>query len=411
MRAEIITIGDEILIGQIIDTNSAWLGQQLSSIGIQVVQISSVSDQAAAIVEALEEAQRRAELILITGGLGPTKDDVTKHTLVDYFGAKLVTNESVLLQLRAWFEQRSRKMSEMNERQADLPDNCELLQNSLGTAQGMLWRKNGKLILSMPGVPYEMKHIVSERLLPLLRKEFELPIIVHRTIMTCGMVESRIAELVAAVEADLPPHIKLAFLPRPGIVRLRLSALGNQREPLEKEVATYEQRFVQLLGHHVFGYDDVRLEAAIGEALLKRQRKIATAESCTGGTIASMISSVAGASAYFMGSVVSYSNEAKIDLLGVQPETIENHGAVSEQTVAEMAQAVKQKFGTDYSIAVSGIAGPAGGTPEKPVGTVCFAVSGPTENWLRTYNFGTERQLNIERASMMALYLLWKMMH
>jgi nicotinamide-nucleotide amidase len=302
-------------------------------------------------------------------------------------------------------------MSEMNERQADLPDNCELLQNSLGTAQGMLWRKNGKLILSMPGVPYEMKHIVSERLLPLLRKEFELPIIVHRTIMTCGMVESRIAELVADVEADLPPHIKLAFLPRPGIVRLRLSALGNQREPLEKEVATYEQRFVQLLGHHVFGYDDVRLEAAIGEALLKRQGKIATAESCTGGTIASMISSVAGASAYFMGSVVSYSNEAKIDLLGVQPDTIANHGAVSEQTVAEMAQAVKQKFGTDYSIAVSGIAGPAGGTPEKPVGTVCFAVSGPTENWLRTYNFGTERQLNIERASMMALYLLWKMMH
>jgi nicotinamide-nucleotide amidase len=411
MRAEIITIGDEILIGQIIDTNSAWLGQQLSSIGIQVVQISSVSDQAAVIVEALEEAQRRADLILITGGLGPTKDDVTKHTWVDYFGAKLVTNESVLLQLRAWFEQRGRKMSEMNERQDDLPDNCELLQNSLGTAQGMLWRKNGKLILSMPGVPYEMKHIVSERLLPLLRKELELPIIVHRTIMTCGMVESRIAELVADVEADLPPHIKLAFLPRPGIVRLRLSALGNQREPLEKEVATYEQRFVQLLGHHVFGYDDVRLEAAIGEALLKRQGKIATAESCTGGTIASMISSVTGASAYFMGSVVSYSNEAKIDLLGVQPETIENHGAVSEQTVAEMAQAVKQKFGTDYSIAVSGIAGPAGGTPEKPVGTVCFAVSGPTENWLRTYNFGTERQLNIERASMMALYLLWKMMH
>lgn len=411
MRAEIITIGDEILIGQIVDTNSAWLGQQLSSIGIQVVQISSVSDQAAAIVEALEEAQRRAELILITGGLGPTKDDVTKHTLVDYFGAKLVTNESVLFQLRAWFEQRGRKMSEMNERQADLPDNCELLQNSLGTAQGMLWRKNGKLILSMPGVPYEMKHIVSERLLPLLRKEFELPIIVHRTIMTCGMVESRIAELVAEVEADLPQHIKLAFLPRPGIVRLRLSALGKLREPLEKEVAEYELRFVELLGHHVFGYDDVSLEAAIGEALLKRQSKIATAESCTGGTIASMISSVAGASAYFMGSVVSYSNEAKIDLLGVHPETIENHGAVSEQTVGEMVGAVKQKFGTDYGIAVSGIAGPAGGTPEKPVGTVCFAVSGPSETWLRTYNFGTERQLNIERASMMALYLLWKMMH
>lgn len=411
MRAEIITIGDEILIGQIVDTNSAWLGQQLSSIGIQVVQISSVSDQEAAIVEALDEAQRRAELILITGGLGPTKDDITKHTLVSYFGAKLVTNESVLFQLRGWFEQRGKKMSEMNERQADLPDNCELLQNSLGTAQGMLWRRNGKLIVSMPGVPYEMKHIISERLLPLLRKEFELPIIVHRTIMTCGMVESRIAELVADVEADLPPHIKLAFLPRPGIVRLRLSALGQQREPLEAEVAQYEQRFTELLGHHVFGYDGVSLEASIGAELLKRERKLATAESCTGGTIASMVSSVAGASAYFMGSVVSYSNEAKIELLGVNPETIENHGAVSEQTVAEMVTAAKDKFGTDYGIAVSGVAGPAGGTPEKPVGTVCFAVSGPTETWLRTYNFGSERQLNIERASMMALYLLWKMMH
>ncbi|MFN3528985.1 MAG: competence/damage-inducible protein A [Bacteroidia bacterium] len=410
MQAEIITIGDEILIGQIVDTNSAWLGQQLSTIGVQVAQISSVSDQAPAIIQALELAQGRAQLILITGGLGPTKDDITKHTLVDYFGSKLVTRVEVLKKLRAWFEQRGRQMNELNARQADLPDNCELLDNELGTAQGMLWRHKGCVVVSMPGVPYEMKHIVSERLLPWLRREYELPVLVHRTIMTCGLVESRIAELIHTIEDSLPAHIKLAYLPRPGIVRLRLSAHGPHRASLEQEVAEYEHRITQLLGYHVYGFDDELLEAAIGRRLATRSERLATAESCTGGRIAAQITAIAGASVYFEGSVVSYSNAAKQALLGVKSETLEAQGAVSEAVVQEMAAGLFQQFRCNYAIAVSGIAGPTGGTDSKPVGTVCMAIFGPKQQIVRTYNFGHERSLNIERASMMALYQLWKML-
>lgn len=410
MRAEIITIGDEILIGQIVDTNSAWLGQQLSTLGVQVVQISSVSDQRQAIVNALEEAQTRAELILITGGLGPTKDDITKHTLAEYFGSRLEKNEYVYNRLKAWFEQRGRVMSEMNGRQADLPHNAEILDNEMGTAQGMLWRRQGKLILSMPGVPYEMKWIVKNQLIPLLQREFALPVILHRTIMTTGIVESMIAERVASIEAELPDHIKLAFLPRPGIVRLRLSATGPDRAVLAKEVALFETRLVAELGHHVYGYDDQLLEAAIGENLKTLGAQLTLAESCTGGNIAQLITSIAGASAYFPGGVVSYSNWSKTNLLGVRTETLERQGAVSEATVLEMVAGVRQKFSADYGIAVSGIAGPDGGTAEKPVGTVWIAVQGPQETVARQYNFGTDRALNIERASMQALYLLWKML-
>lgn len=410
MRAEIITIGDEILIGQIVDTNSAWLGQQLSILGIQVVQISSVSDQQQAIRDAVEEAQSRAELILITGGLGPTKDDITKHTLADYFDSRLEKNDYVFNRLKAWFEQRGRVMSDMNGRQADLPHNAEILDNELGTAQGMLWRRNNKLILSMPGVPYEMKWIVKNQLIPLLQREFSLPVILHRTIMTTGIVESMIAERIAGIEAELPTHIKLAFLPRPGIVRLRLSASGKDRSLLAAEVAVYEARIVKELGHHVYGFDDQLLEAAIGEKLKVKGLGLALAESCTGGNIAQLLTSIAGASAYFPGGVVSYSNEAKINLLGVRPATLAAHGAVSEATVIEMVAGVREKFAAAYGIAVSGIAGPDGGSAEKPVGTVWIAVQRPSETVVRSYNFGNDRALNIERASMQALYLLWKML-
>lgn len=410
MQAEIITIGDEILIGQIVDTNSAWLGQQLSSIGVQVVQISSVSDQSQSIIQALELAQSRAQLILITGGLGPTKDDITKHTLAKYFGSKLVTRVEVLKKLRDWFEQRGRQMNELNARQADLPDNCQLLENALGTAQGMLWRHKQCVVVSMPGVPYEMKHIVSERLLPLLQSEFELPVLVHRTIMTCGLVESRIAEIIYQIEESLPSHIRLAYLPRPGIVRLRLSAHGPHRASLEQEIAEYEHRITQMLGHHVYGFDDEQLEAAIGRRLSERSERLATAESCTGGRIAAQITAIAGASAYFEGSVVSYSNTVKEQVLGVKPASLITHGAVSEAVVKEMAEGLLARFQCDYAIAVSGIAGPGGGSELKPVGTVCMAIYGPKQQIVRTYNFGHERSLNIERASMMALYQLWKML-
>lgn len=410
MRAEIITIGDEILIGQIIDTNSAWLGSELSKIGVQVVQISSVSDQAEAIVSALDLAKTRAELVLITGGLGPTKDDITKHTLAKYFNSTLVTNEEVLARLRAWFEQRGRTMSLMNAQQADLPNNCEILRNELGTAQGMLWRDDRHWILSMPGVPYEMKFIVTHQLLPLLQKDLELPVIVHRTLMTCGMVESQIAATIEAVENEMPHYIKLAYLPRPGIVRLRLSGRGSDKAKLQLEMAGYEEKIKALLGHHVYGFDEESLEEAIGKQLKLKNATIGTAESCTGGTIASLLTRIPGASSYFLGSVVSYSNEVKTQLLSVDSREIEQYGAVSETIVKSMALGLKSLLQVDYAIAVSGIAGPDGGTATKPVGTVWISVSGPIEIITRTYNFGNDRSLNIERASMTALYLLWKML-
>jgi len=410
MKAEIITIGDEILIGQIIDTNSAWLGSELSKIGVQVVQISSVSDQEQAIVSALDLAKTRASLILITGGLGPTKDDVTKHTLAKYFNSTLVTNEEVLSRLRAWFEQRGRTMSLMNAQQADLPNNCEILRNELGTAQGMLWRDEHHWILSMPGVPYEMKYIVSNELLPLLRRDVDLPVIVHRTLMTCGMVESQIAASIEDVENELPSHIKLAYLPRPGIVRLRLSGKGTERAALVDEMTQFEEKIKAILGHHVYGFDDESLEEAIGKQLIAKNATMGTAESCTGGTIASQITRVAGASSYFHGSVVSYHNHVKVKQLGVSTHDIEAQGAVSETVVRSMALGLKEKLQVDYAVAVSGIAGPTGGSEAKPVGTVWIAVAGPHETITRSYNFGNERSLNIERASMTALYLLWKML-
>ncbi|MBA4304502.1 MAG: competence/damage-inducible protein A [Sphingobacteriaceae bacterium] len=410
MKAEIITIGDEILIGQIVDTNSAWLGSQLSLLGVQVVQITSVSDNAKAIIDALNLAKTRAQLILITGGLGPTKDDITKHTLAQYFESKLVTNPSVLEKLRDWFEKRGRVMSEMNAKQADLPHNCEILANELGTAQGMLWRSTEYWVLSMPGVPYEMKFIVNNGLIPLLKQEANLPVIVHQTIMTCGMVESQIAATIAPVEDALPQHIKLAYLPRPGIVRLRLSGKGTEREKLEAEIASYELQIRERLGHFVYGVNEEPLEAAIGKKLLAQTATLGTAESCTGGSIASAITRIPGSSAYFTGSIVSYANEVKIKQLDVSPATLENYGAVSEAVVLEMASGLKQHLGVDYALAVSGVAGPTGGTEEKPVGTVWIAVSGPKSTYAKSFNFGTERQLNIERASMMALYMLWKML-
>jgi len=410
MRAEIITIGDEILIGQIVDTNSAWLGAELSKIGVQVVQISSVSDHATAIVSALDLAKTRADLILITGGLGPTKDDITKHTLAKYFNSQLVTNEEVLARLRAWFEQRGRTMSQMNAMQADLPHNCEILRNELGTAQGMLWRDDRHWVLSMPGVPYEMKYIVTHQLLPLLQKQVELPVIVHRTLMTCGMVESQIAATIESVEDEMPAHIKLAYLPRPGIVRLRLSGRGTDRLALMAEITVFEEKIKALLGHHVYGFDEESLEEAIGKQLLLRKATMGTAESCTGGTIASQLTRIAGASRYFTGSIVSYANEVKVQQLQVASELIEQHGAVSEAVVTAMANGLKKLLQVDYAIAVSGIAGPDGGTEAKPVGTTWIAVSGPGETIARSFNFGNERSLNIERASMAALYMLWKML-
>lgn len=408
MRAEIITIGDEILIGQIIDTNSSWLGQELGKLGIQVVHRTSVSDQRDAILQALHDARNRAEIIMMTGGLGPTKDDITKHTLASYFGAELVINNEVLEWVTNIFRSRKLPMVESNKGQAMVPSNCEVLFNRSGTAPGM-WFKDGKhIFISMPGVPFEMKVIFEEQCVPRLKATFNLPIILHRTILTCNIGESFLAEKIASLEDSLPSHIKLAYLPSVGMVRLRFSGTHQHEMILREEMNVIVQKLYALVGTYIYGEENDTLEKNVGLLLKSVGQTIATAESCTGGYIAHLITSVPGSSAYYQGSIISYANEVKIRELGVKPETLKMHGAVSEACVIEMAEGVKQKLGTDYAIATSGIAGPDGGTAEKPVGTVWIAISGPAGTHARCFQMGDHRERTIQRTAIQALDMLRK---
>ncbi len=410
MIAEIITIGDEILIGQIVDTNSAWMGVEFNRIGIKINRIVSVSDSESEILAAFAESLSRADLVLVTGGLGPTKDDITKHCLCTFFSTYLETDHEVEDRMRVYFESRGRVMSEANRSQADIPKACTVIMNELGTASGMWFEQNGKVLVSMPGVPYEMKRMVSKYLIPKIEAHFERPQIFHQTIMTAGMVESKLAETIADLEDALPNHIKLAYLPRPGIVRLRLSGFGDDAVSLQKQVLHHANKIAERVKAHHYGWNDASITTEIGKLLIAKGAMMATAESCTGGFIAHLITSESGSSQYFEGGIVSYSNQMKASQLQTSPETIEKFGAVSEQVVLEMVAGLKSNLKVAYGIAVSGIAGPLGGTPEKPVGTVCIAVSGPQETIAKTFNFGNERSLNIERAAMHALYLLWKML-
>jgi len=410
-RAEVITIGDEILIGQVVDTNSAWIGQELALAGWQVSRILSVGDEAGEILEALSLAMARAQLVILTGGLGPTRDDRTKTCLTEYFGGRLATNPEVLGRIEAWFAEHGRDPGEANRRQADLPDNAQVLRNDLGTAQGMMWDRGDCLVVSLPGVPYEMKHLVSDRLLPLLRQRVQTPTLLHHTYITCGMVESVIAERISEWELALPVHIRLAYLPSPGMVRLRLSASGLPVPRLNAQLEELGAGLRRLLGHHICGMGDERLPDAIGRSLLKLNATVGTAESCTGGEVAQMMVAVAGCSRYFRGGVVAYSNELKSRLLGVEPETLATHGAVSEATVAAMARGARSVLNCDYAVSISGIAGPDGGTDEKPVGTVWVGVHGPHSTLQQPYRLGGTRALIQNRAAMSALYLLWRMLH
>lgn len=409
MKAEIITIGDEILIGQIIDTNSSWLGSELSKIGIQVVHRSSVSDNRMAIINALEDARKRADIILITGGLGPTKDDVTKHTLVDYFSTHLVLNQEVLDWVNSIFRKRNIPMPESNNLQAMVPENCEVLFNRNGTAPGMWFDNDGKVFISMPGVPFEMKAIFSEEAVPRLLKKFELPVIIHRTILTSNIGESFLAQKIESLENALPPHIKLAYLPGVGMVRLRFSGTHSREDFLRTELDTIISHLYELVGTYIYGEENDTLEKNTGLLLKSNGQTLATAESCTGGYIAHLITSVPGSSAYYKGSIISYANEIKINELGVKPETLKSVGAVSEDCVIQMAEGVRKKFNTSYAIATSGIAGPDGGTPEKPVGTVWIAVSNEKETIAKQFNMGEHRERTIERTAIQALDMLRKM--
>lgn len=406
MLAEIITIGDEILIGQIVDTNSAWMAQQLNIAGIKVKQVTSVSDDADHIIEALTQAEKRARIILITGGLGPTKDDITKFTLARYFNMGMRRDQGVLDQVEGFFKKINRPMIEANTKQADVPDGCTVIPNKNGTAPCMWFEHNGNIIVSMPGVPFEMMYLMEEEILPRLKKAFDLPAIYHKTILTAGLGESFLAAEIEEIENSLPAAIKLAYLPKLGQVRLRLSTSGTDEETLKQEVEVYARQIVNKLERYVVAEDDIALEKALLDIMEKKGLTLSTAESCTGGYIAHLITKHPGCSAVYAGGAVTYSYELKESVLGVKAETLTTHGAVSEQTVKEMAAGAITHFKTDYSIAVSGIAGPDGGTPDKPVGTVWIAVASKTKVVAKLFTFGNKRVQNIERSAMSALSMI-----
>ncbi|MBS1522911.1 MAG: competence/damage-inducible protein A [Bacteroidetes bacterium] len=409
MLAEIITIGDEILIGQIVDTNSAFIAQKLNAIGVRVKQISSVSDDRQHILNALAEAHRRADIILITGGLGPTKDDITKKTLAEYFGVGLIENKDALQNVENIFRRLrgvSEKLLDINRQQALVPENCEVILNANGTAPGMWFNHQGKIYMSMPGVPHEMMYMMGETVIPKLKATYNLPFIIHKTILTVGEGESYLAEKIADIENDLPSYIKLAYLPKLGQVRLRLSAYGEDETLLKNEVESFAKRLVERIGRSVVAQEDIALEKAILNYMAEKELTLSTAESCTGGYIAHLITQHAGSSKVFFGGAVSYSYELKESILGVKNETLWQYGAVSQETVTEMVQGALLNFKSDYAIAVTGIAGPDGGTPEKPVGTVWIGVANAEKTITKKFQFGNKRMQNIERTAIAALNML-----
>jgi nicotinamide-nucleotide amidase len=405
MKAEIITIGDELLIGQVIDTNSAWMAGQLNLIGIKVVQITSISDQREHILTTLDEASKRANVILITGGLGPTRDDITKNTLCEYFNTRLIFNQTAYDNILRIFKSRGFQITALNRAQAEVPENCTMLLNINGTAPGMWFDKKGKIYISMPGVPFEMKSLMSDIILPRLAN-FSPVSISHRTILTQGVGESFLAAQIEDWETSLPAFMKLAYLPQPGMVRLRLTASGTDKWQLEEQVNEEIEKLYTLIPQYIFGEGDDTLELIVGRLLKNQHYTLATAESCTGGYIAHLITSIPGSSAYFKGSVVAYSNEIKEQVLGVTPATIGRNGAVSAETVFEMAAGIIRQFKVQCAIAVSGIAGPDGGTPEKPVGTIWICVLTPKGAETRKFTFGDHRGRNIRRTALAALDML-----
>lgn len=407
MTAEIITIGDEILIGQIVDTNSAWIAQQLNRIGIALVQITSIADQGDAIRQALSSATSRADIILCTGGLGPTKDDVTKQTLATYFNTTLIRDVDVLAHVESIFKKFNRPMLEVNNRQADVLANAQVLHNETGTAPGMWIEENEKIYIIMPGVPTEMKYLMQNEVLPKLQGLPNQYAISHRSILTAGIGESFLAEKLHSFEEDLPPHIHLAYLPKFGQVRLRLTGSSLMEQALEKEMEAYSSTLMELVKPYFVGEGDVLLEQQLLTRLKNHQLSLSTAESCTGGYLSHLITSLPGSSAVFKGGVVSYSNELKEQVLGVQASTLAAYGAVSEQVALEMALGAQKNFKTDYSMAITGIAGPDGGTDDKPVGTVWIAVAGKEGAKAKLFNFGKIRLPNIERSAANALVMLF----
>ena len=408
MKAEIITIGDELLIGQTIDTNSAWIGSEMSLIGFDIWRKTSIHDKRQDILNALKEVTGRSDVVLITGGLGPTSDDITKQTLCEFFNTRLILNSEVLSMIEEMMNRRKFPMNDNNRRQAEVPESCKVLKNAMGTAPGMWFSKDGTIFISMPGVPYEMKHIMIELVLPELKKRFSSQVIIHRSIMTYGEPEARLAELLASFESALPENIKLAYLPSSGIIKLRLTGTGTNSQILSVKIEEQVKNLCNIIPDLIFAENEESLESVIGRHLKAKNQTICTCESCTGGRIANMITSVSGSSSYFRGSVIAYDNSIKIRFLDVKEETIASYGAVSEQVVIQMAENIRSLFLTDFAVATSGIAGPDGGTEEKPVGTIWIAVTSDKGTVTLKHVFGNNRILNIDRFSIAALNLLRK---
>ncbi|MEX1241410.1 MAG: competence/damage-inducible protein A [Cyclobacteriaceae bacterium] len=406
IRAEILTIGDEILYGQIVDTNSQWMGAELSNAGIKVIRKTAVGDVEEEIMIAFAEAEKRADIILITGGLGPTNDDLTKPCLAKYFDCEMQIHEGALDEVSEFFTSRGRALTELNRLQASLPVCCEKITNRLGTAPGMWFHRNEKVFVSMPGVPHEMKVMMREIIIPKLRQTFNPPVIHHTIIRMVGIGESFLAEKISSWEKSLPPHIRLAFLPGYGEVKLRLTALGTDQEILRHEADALVEKIKPLAGEYIYAIGDDPLEVVVGNLLRAKKLTLSAAESCTGGYLSHVITSVSGSSDYFSGSMVAYSNEIKIKDLGVKRETLEQHGAVSEATIREMAAQVRLKFKTDIGVATSGIAGPGGGTPDKPVGTVWIGYADSHQTIARKLQLSKDRLINIKISSTQALNLI-----
>jgi nicotinamide-nucleotide amidase len=404
MRAELLSIGDELLIGQTINTNASWLGQECSKIGIQIVQVTTISDEKQLIKEAIDLAFLRSDIVLVTGGLGPTKDDITKYTLCEYFDSELEIHLPTLTKIETYFAERKRPMLEVNIRQAELPKKCEILENRYGTAAGMWFTQNDKVLISMPGVPYEMKGIMLEEVFPRLKERFVLKAMYHKTILTQGIGESFLAEAIKDWENEVrEAGLGLAYLPSPGMVKLRLSSYQGEvrKEEINAYFTVLEDRFPQ----YIYGSEEDTLPSVIGKLLIAKELTIGTVESCTAGALAKSIVSVAGSSSYFEGSILTYSNALKKKLVHVSTENLDNFGAVSQEVVEQMAVNGREILGVDMCISTSGVAGPDGGSDEKPVGTIWIAIASNENVFSKQFYFGNSRERNIEMTVLTALNL------
>ncbi len=410
MKAAIITIGDEILIGQIVDTNSAFIAKSLDRIGVEVAEMLSISDDKKHILDTFAQLQNRVDVVIVTGGLGPTKDDVTKKTFCEYFNDELVVDQKVLAHVTELIEGfYKRPISQLNKDQALVPSTCTVLHNKVGTAPGMWMKKEDTVFISLPGVPYEMKYLVEEEIIPKIVREYKRPYIIHKTILTYGQGESLVAERIEQWENNLPEFIKLAYLPNPGRVRLRLTARGTNKEELEEAIESNVQSLDAIIHDIIVGYEENEtIETVIGKLLSKQNKTISTAESCTGGRIASLLSSVPGSSGYFKGSVVSYATEAKVNVLGIPQNLIDQFSVVSAEVASAMALSVKDLLKTDYALATTGNAGPSKGDSDAEIGAVFIALATPNGVIVEEFNFGQPREKVIDRASIKSLEILQK---